>query len=79
MTAGGTVKVRLLAEKGTAPYYFRVERMKAGDNGWTLVKDYSEVSSVSVRIPGKGTYQIKVTVTDISGKIAIKYFTVTGK
>ena len=79
VTAGGTVKVRLLAEKGTAPYYFRVERMKAGDNGWTLVKDYSEVSSVSVRIPGKGTYQIKVTVTDISGKIAIKYFTVTGK
>ncbi len=79
VTAGGSLKVTCAAVNGTSPYYYNIERMKAGETGWTTVKKYAAVSSVNVTFPSKGTYQVKVTVMDMEGKTAISYFTVTAK
>ena len=79
VTAGNYLKVTCAASNGTKPYYYKVEKMKSGDSDWTLVKDFASVSTVSVKFPSKGTYQVKVTVSDMAGKTATKYFTVTSK
>jgi len=79
VTAGGSLKVTCAASKGTSPYYYKVEKMVTGDSSWTLVKDFASVSTVTVKFPSKGTYQVRVTASDMEGKTAVKYFTVTSK
>ena len=78
VSSGAKVKVTCSATKGSAPYYYKVERMKSGGSTWTTVRDYDTAAVVYVQIPSAAKYQIKVTVSDMEGKTAVKYFTVTG-
>ena len=67
---------RISAANGSAPYYYNVERMMVGTGTWKTVKSYASVSSVNVSFPSAGTYSVRVTVQDISGEMAVKYFSV---
>ena len=76
VSAGSSLKITCSAANGSAPYYYNVERMMVGTGTWKTVKSYASVSSVNVSFPSAGTYSVRVTVQDISGEMAVKYFSV---
>ena len=76
VSAGSSVKISFAAENGTEPYYYKVERMLVGESDWVTVKDYTAASYINIKLSSVGTYNIRVTVQDMSGETAVKYITI---
>lgn len=74
---GESVMVQSSAEGGTGEYLYAAVYKKSTDQKWTLVRNFSEEPSISVKPARKGEYQICSKVKDTSENVVKKFFTVT--
>ena len=79
ITHGNTVTLKGAASGGTAPYQYIYYYKKTKDKSWTLAKNYSSSTSVSIKPAYATTYDICIKVKDKTGKIEKKYFTLNVK
>lgn len=73
VTEGEAVTVNASATGGTSPYTYKTEYKNSTASTWT---NLGTGTSMSFK-PSEGTYTVRVTVTDNTGKTAEKQFTLT--
>ena len=79
ITFGNSVTISGKASGGTSPYTYKFEAKHSTSSSYYVIKDFSSTATTSW-LPGKtGTYTIRITVKDKSGKTAAKSFTITVK
>ncbi len=77
--AGSKLTLRGAASGGTSPYKYAYYYKKTSASKWTTAKNFSTSKSVSVTFKSKGTYNVKITVKDSTGKTVSKSYKITVK
>ena len=77
-SSGSTVTLKGSASGGSAPYQFTYCYKKTSSTTWTVIKNFSTTTSVSIT-PEPGTYDACIKAKDNKGTIAKQYYTFTIK
>ncbi len=76
---GTALTIKGGAKGGTTPYQYKYEYRKTTSSYYTTIKPYSTSTYVSFTPSSAGSYKIKISVKDSTGKVVEKYFDITVK
>ena len=77
ITLGSSITAKGAATGGTSPYKYAYYYKQTSQDKWTLVKDYSTTTSVTITPAKATTYEVCIKVKDSKGTEAKKYFKIT--
>ncbi len=79
VNAGSTITITGSASGGKAPYQYKYEYRKTTSSYYTTIKSYSASTYASFIPSSAGSYKVKISVKDSTGKVVEKYFDITAK
>ncbi|MDD6489107.1 MAG: SH3 domain-containing protein [Clostridia bacterium] len=76
---GSTVTLKGSATGGTSPYKYAYYYKKKSDTNWTIAKDWSTTTSVSIKPSVAAEYDVCIKVMDSNNNLDKQYFNLTVK
>ena len=76
---GNSITITGSAANATGTVQYQISYMKIGSSTWTTAKAYSTTAKATVKLPSKGSYSVKVSAKDGSGKVATAFVAITVK
>ena len=79
ITKGTSVTLTGKASGGTSPYTYKFEAKESADTGYTLLQNFTTTAAKTWTPKRTGTYSVRITVKDKTGKTVSKTLTLTVK
>ena len=79
ISLGSSVTLTGKASGGTSPYTYKMEAKLTSEQDYTVIKAYGSTASKAWKPEKAGTYTVRISVKDSTGKSVSKTFTITVK